>query len=302
MKRFLCLILLIIILLFNFSITLSAHSGKTDSNGGHYDHSTGEYHYHHGYSAHQHFNGKCPYNYNDKTSQSSGNSSGSGGDSEGVETFIAIAFIVALAVFLIWIYKKSRRKPPKVSSRPKETHLAPPRIPAPPKAPQNTSRSPDSPQETHSGSCDYSRGSSAPPSAYNRIPSTSYIPIPKTNNEQIDVEQILKDNPFLIDIDPRFFNKSQLDLYLESIKTARAKKAVTEYLAVDRLTIDKTSTPVKAECFIYSESFKEYKTTLTKCTCPDHQTRHVVCKHMLALAVKAGAIKLDADKICGIKK
>ena len=39
-----------------------AHSGKTDSNGGHYDSSTGEYHYHHGYSAHQHnADGSCPY-------------------------------------------------------------------------------------------------------------------------------------------------------------------------------------------------------------------------------------------------
>ena len=38
-----------------------AHSGGTDSNGGHYDRSTGEYHYHHGYPAHQHINGVCPY-------------------------------------------------------------------------------------------------------------------------------------------------------------------------------------------------------------------------------------------------
>lgn len=45
-----------------FSIPTSAHSGGTDSNGGHYNHSTGEYHYHHGYSAHQHIDGVCPYN------------------------------------------------------------------------------------------------------------------------------------------------------------------------------------------------------------------------------------------------
>lgn len=42
-------------------ISAFAHSGRTDSNGGHYDRSTGEYHYHHGYSAHQHPNGVCPY-------------------------------------------------------------------------------------------------------------------------------------------------------------------------------------------------------------------------------------------------
>ena len=39
----------------------SAHSGKTDASGGHWDNSTGEYHYHHGYPAHQHTNGICPY-------------------------------------------------------------------------------------------------------------------------------------------------------------------------------------------------------------------------------------------------
>lgn len=48
----------------------AAHSGGTDENGGHYDHSTGEYHYHHGHSAHQHPGGICPY-------QNSGSSSGS---------------------------------------------------------------------------------------------------------------------------------------------------------------------------------------------------------------------------------
>lgn len=45
----------------------SAHPGRTDANGGHYNHSTGEYHYHHGYPAHQHIDGVCPYDYDDRT-------------------------------------------------------------------------------------------------------------------------------------------------------------------------------------------------------------------------------------------
>lgn len=49
------------------SFLVAGHSGGTDSNGGHYDSSTGEYHYHHGYSAHQHPNGRCPYLYDDNT-------------------------------------------------------------------------------------------------------------------------------------------------------------------------------------------------------------------------------------------
>lgn len=64
-----------------FAIIASAHNGKTDSSGGHYDHSTGQYHYHHGYPAHQHYDMNkdgiidCPYDFVDNTDHSnSGNS------------------------------------------------------------------------------------------------------------------------------------------------------------------------------------------------------------------------------------
>lgn len=57
-KLLLSFTLLLLILL---PVTAFAHSGKTDSSGGHYNRSTGEYHYHHGYSAHDHTNGVCPY-------------------------------------------------------------------------------------------------------------------------------------------------------------------------------------------------------------------------------------------------
>lgn len=69
MNRFLCSLIIILSI-----ITL--HPGMTDENGGHYDRSTGEYHYHHGYPAHQHPNGVCPYDFDDKTGQNSGMSSG----------------------------------------------------------------------------------------------------------------------------------------------------------------------------------------------------------------------------------
>lgn len=74
MKKILLLFLLI---LFCLPVASYAHSGGTDANGGHYNRSTGEYHYHHGYSAHQHPNGICPYDYDDQTGSSSGSSSGS---------------------------------------------------------------------------------------------------------------------------------------------------------------------------------------------------------------------------------
>lgn len=51
---------------FNCSaLVVEAHSGRTDSRGGHHDYKNksglGSYHYHHGYSAHLHTNGVCPY-------------------------------------------------------------------------------------------------------------------------------------------------------------------------------------------------------------------------------------------------
>lgn len=69
---------LVVIMLFAISVTCYAHKGNTDSKGGHYDSSTGAYHYHHGYPAHQHTGGVCPYDYDDKTSSNSGYSSSSG--------------------------------------------------------------------------------------------------------------------------------------------------------------------------------------------------------------------------------
>lgn len=75
--------IIILLLLFSmlFSFPVSAHSGKTDSNGGHYDHQNGGYHYHHGYSAHSHYDIDgdgiidCPYEMknkeNNKTSTTS---------------------------------------------------------------------------------------------------------------------------------------------------------------------------------------------------------------------------------------
>lgn len=73
MKKLYRNVFIVALLILLFTITVSAHSGRTDSNGGHYDHSTGGYHYHHGYSAHQHYDMDgdgiidCPYEYRDKT-------------------------------------------------------------------------------------------------------------------------------------------------------------------------------------------------------------------------------------------
>ena len=67
--------LAICVFLMLFPLCAFAHSGRTDSQGGHTDHSTGIYHYHHGYPAHSHTNGRCPYDYDDKTGENSSTSS-----------------------------------------------------------------------------------------------------------------------------------------------------------------------------------------------------------------------------------
>ena len=83
MKKQLYVSVFVIVLVFSSMIlSVTAHPGKTDSNGGHTNHNTGEYHYHHGYPAHDHYDmdgdGKldCPYKYDDKTDHASNNDGG----------------------------------------------------------------------------------------------------------------------------------------------------------------------------------------------------------------------------------
>lgn len=70
------LFVLVFTLVFTLVFSASAHSGRTDSSGGHRDNQNksglGSYHYHHGYPAHLHPGGVCPY-----TSSSSNSSKSS---------------------------------------------------------------------------------------------------------------------------------------------------------------------------------------------------------------------------------
>jgi hypothetical protein len=73
------------------SVIVSAHPGRTDSNGGHFDHGSGGYHYHHGYSAHQHSdmdgdgNLDCPYSFDDKTGSSGNKAESPSNDTESAQ-------------------------------------------------------------------------------------------------------------------------------------------------------------------------------------------------------------------------
>ena len=117
-----------------------AHPGRTDSKGGHYNRSTGEYHYHHGYSAHQHTNGECPYDFDDRTGWNSGSSSsGSGkpqtvttikpvsseaepsvskGDPINIWVILRILFWGAVCTIGNWDTRRKRKPPTLLSSEP----------------------------------------------------------------------------------------------------------------------------------------------------------------------------------------
>lgn len=78
MKKLVSVLLCLLLL----ALPSAAHSGRTDSDGGHTDHSTGEYHYHHGQPAHQHTGGDCPYNWSTTPYYSKSSSSSSSSKSE----------------------------------------------------------------------------------------------------------------------------------------------------------------------------------------------------------------------------
>lgn len=119
MKKLTVSLLIIAVLITLFTVAVFAHSGRTDANGGHRDSSTGQYHYHHGYPAHQHSGGRCPYDYDDKTGSSSGSSGSSSNnkvdldnDSDDEDRSSSwgwiLFFLVDIAALVgAWIYKSS---------------------------------------------------------------------------------------------------------------------------------------------------------------------------------------------------
>ena len=84
----LCIITLVLLVL-----PIQAHSGRTDSDGGHYNRSTNEYHYHHGYPAHDHPNGVCPYLQPAKEDDTSN------------ILPVVIVIVIIIAIVMYWLFK-----------------------------------------------------------------------------------------------------------------------------------------------------------------------------------------------------
>ena len=106
MKKVLYCVVAVLLLCAALVIPSMAHSGKTDSNGGHYDSTTGQYHYHHGYPAHQHTGGKCPYDYDDKTDHKSSSSKNPSKDSSGCSSSVSAVSSLSLIIPCLLVFTK----------------------------------------------------------------------------------------------------------------------------------------------------------------------------------------------------
>ena len=107
MKKVVLIIAILLLSLTIVPICALAHSGGTDSSGGHYDHSTGEYHYHHGRPAHDHPNGVCPYSSSNKSSTSGGRDAG---DIIAGVILVVLALIVFPAPLWDRLWENHKRK------------------------------------------------------------------------------------------------------------------------------------------------------------------------------------------------
>ena len=112
MKKTFALVILILLLISHCGVLVaSAHSGGTDSKGGHTNSATGEYHYHHGYPAHSHPNGICPYSTNGSSGSTGSSSSSSSSSSSGSNwVWLSVAFggISVVVILIVNIGNKNR--------------------------------------------------------------------------------------------------------------------------------------------------------------------------------------------------
>ena len=304
MRRIFALLLFVCALLSVLSLFAYAHPGRTDANGGHWNHSTGEYHYH-----------GTP-DSNSSGSNSSGNTtnkdwSDSSGDA-GEWIMIAI-FGGPLCLFLLWVFLIAPIKD-KISDRhPKKNEIQPPEEEGPSQTEQKEA-SKSHPSKIRSSENDVI----IPPRSVPAIPrpkitQTPHTTLPPTNaprgSQPVSqtappppppfASNILSEHPLLLGADPDYLTEAQVLAYARSIETSRGKKAVTEqFIIKGDLTTNESTKPYQASADIVSlGSAQQYRTTLVRCTCPDHRARHLPCKHMIALAINVNAITIDIEAL-----
>ncbi len=288
MKRF-SIFLMCLCMMFNCFVLLTfAHSGKTDANGGHTNYATGEYHYHHGESAHQHPNGKCPYETKNNI----------------INIFIYIV-LGGVGLFVLWnlvispLIHPSEMKSPQNDKTPSLSEAS--------SLPQKESQqhlnisassavTKEVPSLTNVNSTKTHYTSVRQPPAPR--PFFGSIPSKGTHISQPPVvaNGSLSDHPDILGVDRAYLTEKQALAYALSIETPRGKKAVTEQILLDNIETEDGTKPFRVTCSTTSlNSYQQYRTTLVSCTCKDYQTRHLPCKHMIALAININAITVDME-------
>ena len=96
-------VIFICVLLVLCAAICTAHSGGTDSNGGHYDSSTKEYHYHHGYPAHYHTDGVCPYKISSNSSNNTSYSEEIQKPTKNNKNIVGVIVIIILMVLVLFL-------------------------------------------------------------------------------------------------------------------------------------------------------------------------------------------------------
>ncbi|MBQ3063959.1 MAG: YHYH domain-containing protein [Clostridia bacterium] len=326
MKRKIFILFTIVLLLSLLILPILAHSGRTDQYGGHWDHSTGEYHYH-----------GTP---NSNHSSSSGSSSGSNKEgssnkskSSNNSDWIALAIVGGpFCLFLLWAFIisplvekiKEAFAPPQNEQKPltppptkaEEAHKAPS---APITAKSKPTTPPSLPKEPGKGKSATAKQATPPlPRTHgseNHFPPTAVQPTvsPQSQSPTQPSGKSAALSPkastpigsqapsWLLDIDPNYFTDTQRTQFASALDKERAKRATTEPLVFKDLKVNKDHTPYRVTCSVIShKSYQEYQTSLISCTCKDYQTRRLPCKHMIALAIKVDAIIIDQAEVKGL--
>lgn len=335
-KRPLLFFLCVLLLMSTLALSALAHPGRTDQYGGHWDHSTGEYHYH-GTPDSSHSGGSSSGNDTNRDWESSSSSSSGSSKSSNTGEIVGtvIACIVFAPVILICIFlpigekikdffsRKAQGVPPDtpppqkstqeaVDEKPNQTQAAPTiekRTP-PPKASQAPScvakpvpkpplRGSEHDSLNKSSSVSASTRHTAPSKAVAAPPPVTKAPQPEPTPRPLSfANSIIAENPAVLKADPAYLTEAEVLAYAISLETPRGKKAVAEQFWIKNKKTDTTTTPHRASASIVSlNSSQEYNTTLVRCSCPDHRARHMPCKHMIALAISVNAITVDIEAL-----
>lgn len=298
MKRLLSFVLFLLIFIFSYT-TIFAHSGRTDGNGGHYD-DDGDYHYHHGFPAHDHPGGKCPYEDDEPYYKANGNSNGSTTSSSDsswniieIIFFSVIGGIIALP-FLWLIFDTIKEKISSLFHKNVSTDTVKEKDVNVTEKEDGTAKSEiDMKNYTYTTKTSYTPKHSVSPSDYDELARlrARVAKLLEENqhlkNELYAVEKELENERFQrvskqeTKEKPEYLKLSNESAYREALESSRKDKADPNKIVIKKIAAKMYS----------GYSGKTYNVSLDSCTCEDFKFRKKPCKHMIAFAIEINALK-----------